>query len=316
MISNINERDFRGVDLNLLVTLLVLLRERSVSRAAERLHLGQPAVSGALSRLRSLFNDELLVRSGGQMLPTPRALELERTLGQALGDVHAALFQVPAFDPRTIVRTVTIGMPDWVDTWLLPPLLAALSRDAPNVRVRIVETDPYTVSDMLANESIELAVGAFDQGPPWQRRVGLASMTYRCVGRPEVFAGSGKMTLEDYIGLPQLLVSHRGSFEGRVDKALAGLGLKRNVMYTSPHFSSLPRVLQQVRAVAAVPGGLAPIWEHDFGLKSVAIPLDLPAIDIALVSHAARDKDGFVQWVAGLVREIVPGLSAGGADIG
>ena len=214
MINNINENDFRGVDLNLMVTLMVLLRERSVSRAAERLHLGQPAVSGALARLRGLFDDELLVRTGGAMLPTPRALELERSMGQALYDMHLALFQPPSFDPLTVARTVTIGMPDWIDTWLLPPLLAALSRKAPHVRVRVLETDPYTVSDMLAKEEIELAIGAFDQGPPWKRRAGLASMAFRCVGRPDVIGRGGKMTLAEYTGLSHLLVSHRGGVRG------------------------------------------------------------------------------------------------------
>ena len=314
MINNINENDFRGVDLNLMVTLMVLLRERSVSRAAERLHLGQPAVSGALARLRGLFDDELLVRTGSAMLPTPRALELERSMGQALYDMHLALFQPPSFDPLTVARTVTIGMPDWIDTWLLPPLLAALSHKAPHVRVRVLETDPYTVSDMLAKEEIELAIGAFDQGPPWQRRAGLASMAFRCVGRPDVIGRGGKMTLAEYTGLSHLLVSHRGAFEGRVDKALATLGLSRNVVYTSPHFSSLPRVLQRVDAVAAVPGGLAPIWENDFGLLSAAIPLNLPTIEIALVWHATRDKDVFVQWVCGIVKDLVPGLAADSFD--
>lgn len=116
------------------------------------------------------------------------------------------------------------------------------------------------------------------------------------------------------LDMPDQLVSHRGAFEGRVDKALATLGLSRNVVCASPHFSSLPRVLQRVDAVAAVPGGLAPIWENDYGLVSAAIPLELPTIEIALVSHATRDKDVFVQWVGDLVKEIAPGLATGALD--
>ena len=139
-------------------------------------------------------------------------------------------------------------------------------------------------------------------------------MQFRCVGHRDILASGAKMTLADYIGLPHLLVSHRGAFEGRVDKALATLGLSRNVVCASPHFSSLPRVLQRVDAVAAVPGGLAPIWENDFGLLSAAIPLDLPTIEIALVWHATRDKDVFVQWVCGIVKDLVPGLAADSFD--
>ena len=187
-------------------------------------------------------------------------------------------------------------------------------RSCTGVRVRILDTDPYTVADMLARETIELGIGTFDAGPPWQRRAPLASMTFCCVGRPDVIGRRGALTLEDYVGLPHLLVSHRGAFEGRVDRAVATLGLTRNVVYTSPHFSSLPRVLQQVDAVAAVPAGLAPIRERDFGLVSTPIPLAMPTLDIALVSHAARERDVFVQWVGDVVKEVVPRIAADGRN--
>src|SRR5689334_21572226 len=116
MIGTIRERDFRGVDLNLLVTLLVLMRERSVSKAAACLHLGQPAVSGALARLRELFHDELLVRGKGGMQPTQRGLELQSALAPALVELQAVVSDAPAFDPARSDRSFVIGMPDWIDT--------------------------------------------------------------------------------------------------------------------------------------------------------------------------------------------------------
>jgi DNA-binding transcriptional LysR family regulator len=163
---------------------------------------------------------------------------------------------------------------------------------------------------MLAKDALDFAIGAFDRGPPWQTRRLLGAMKFRCVGHPDVIGRSGIMTLHQYVALSHLLVSHRGSFEGRVDIALAKLGLARNVAYTSPHFSSLPRVLQQVKAVAAVPEGLTPIWERDFGLASATIPLDLPLIEIALVHHGARDNDPLVQWICSIVDDLIKGVLA------
>ncbi|MDH0738501.1 LysR family transcriptional regulator [Achromobacter spanius] len=120
MISNIRERDLRGVDLNLLVTLLVLLRERSVSKAAQCLYLGQPAVSGALARLRELFQDDLLVRTQGGMLPTPRGLELQSQLLPVLAEMQSVILQTPTFDAASSERRFTIGVMDWANDWLLP----------------------------------------------------------------------------------------------------------------------------------------------------------------------------------------------------
>lgn len=119
----IDERDFRSIDLNLLVVFHVLIRERSVSRAAERLFLGQPAVSAALSRLRKIFNDELLVRVGHSMEPTIKAFSLHAQLSPALAAVRATLIEQPDFNPAMQQRVFRIGMRDWVESWLMPGLL-------------------------------------------------------------------------------------------------------------------------------------------------------------------------------------------------
>src|SRR5215831_7121226 len=112
------ENDFRTIDLNLLVAFQVLVREKSVSRAAERLFLGQPAMSGALARLREVLQDEILVRTGRGMEPTTRALALSAQLAPGLESIRATLFAPPAFDPATQSRTFHLGMRDWVEAWL------------------------------------------------------------------------------------------------------------------------------------------------------------------------------------------------------
>jgi LysR family transcriptional regulator, mexEF-oprN operon transcriptional activator len=305
MIGTIRERDFRGVDLNLLVTLLVLLRERSVSKAAACLHLGQPAVSGALARLRELFHDELLVRGKGGMQPTQRGLELQSALAPALAELQAVVSDAPAFDPARSDRSFVIGMPDWIDTWLLPGLVARLAAEAPQARIAVVATDRFRIADMLLQEQLDLAIGAFPAGPAWQRSRPLATVPYCCVARPGVIGKKGTLTLKQFAALPHLMVTYRGAFHGTVDDALDALGLKRRIVCTSPRFSSLPRVLQQVPAIATVPQVLAPGWQRDFGLVRAAVPLKLPPSPVAIVHHASRDKDPALRWLCGLVEAVV-----------
>lgn len=303
--TDIRERDFRGVDLNLLITLHVLLRERSVSRAAACLHVGQPAVSGALARLRAVFGDPLLVRIPGGMRPTPRALALQAALVPVLQGIQALITEEPAFDPGATQRTFRIGLPDWVDAWLLAPLLARLHRDAPDARVQVLITDRFRLPDMLAREEVDFAVGGFHGAPGWQLQRPLATVHYCCMHRPGLLGDDQALTLDRYVALPHLLVTYRNALEGTVDEALRTLGRSRHVAYTSPRFSSLPRVLQQVPAIATVPDVLAPSWQRDFGLVRAPAPLELPPIEVVIAFHAAREQDPALRWLFEVIASIV-----------
>lgn len=128
---------FNKLDLNLLVALNALLTERNISRAAEKLYLSQPATSGALSRLRAYFNDELLVPSGRQLTLTPRAKELIEPVREVLMRIDTTIAAQPQFDPATESRVFTLLVSDYTTTVLVPPLLAALYREAPNLRIRL-----------------------------------------------------------------------------------------------------------------------------------------------------------------------------------
>src|SRR5215475_521994 len=146
------ENDFKRLDLNLLVAFQVLVRERSVSRAAERLFLGQPAMSGALARLRQAFRDKILVRTGRGMEPTTKALALYAQLTPALESIRATLLEQPVFDPATQSRTFHLGMRDWVETWLMPGLVAHVQRAAPQVRIAVRASDAQLGARMLQDD--------------------------------------------------------------------------------------------------------------------------------------------------------------------
>lgn len=307
---SIKESHFRGVDLNLLVTLSVLLCERSVSRAAARLHLGQPAVSGALARLRELFDDPLLVRTAQGMAPTERALELERHLMPALAQIEAALLQRREFDPLTSDRTFVVGMPDWVELWLAPRMLAQLSELAPQVRLSIVPTDPFRGTDMLERNEMDLGVGPFAKGPAWRRECGLRTMGFRCVYGAAPLDGDKCLSLPDYLRFPHVLVSYRGAFDSAADAWLATEGHARHVCYSSARFASVPAILQRIAALATVPEVLAEQWCMAHGLRQLSSPVPMPDFNVAAMWTTARDSDAGLRWLV----ELIAGLAAEGGD--
>lgn len=300
----ISENDFRGVDLNLMVTFLVLMHERSVSAAAHKLFLGQPAVSGALARLRQLFGDELLVRGTRGMEPTPRALELEAAIAPALTMLQQAIAVPPAFDPASAERLFVVGMPDWVEHWLMPALLARVREQAPHVRIVLKESNPFAVSDMLDKDEIELGVAAMRPGPRWQRLRPLRAMGFRCVYDPRQLPFKGDVTLAQYVAVPHLLVSYRGAVEGPTDAVLAGLGLRREVRYTTPRFSSVPGVLAASAIVATVPEVLAHRWAAAGQLASSAVPVALERFTVSMGWHARRDDDAALHWLMGVIEDV------------
>lgn len=302
-IMGISENDFRGVDLNLMVTFLVLMRERSVSAAAHKLFLGQPAVSGALARLRQLFGDELLVRGTRGMEPTPRALDLAAAIEPAVALLQKAIAVPPAFDPASSERLFVVGMPDWVEHWLMPGLLTRVRRLAPRVRIVLKESNPFAVGDMLDKDEIELGVAALRTGPRWQHQRPLREMGFRCVYDQRQLPFAGAVTLAQYVAVPHLLVSYRGAVEGTADAVLAGLGLRRDVCYTTPRFSAVPGVLGENAIVSTVPEVLADRWAAAGLLASSALPIAMDRFTVSMAWHARRDDDAALHWLMGVIED-------------
>ncbi|WP_179958449.1 LysR family transcriptional regulator [Chitinimonas arctica] len=306
--TTIKEIDFRRVDLNLLVTLLVLLRERSVSRAADKLYLGQPAVSAALARLRTLFDDPLLVRSAQGMVPTVKARELEAALEPVLASLQSVLFEPTVFEPSEAERTFVLGMPDWVEIWLMPLLFTRLQQLAPGLRIAVKTADPFQFQAMLDRDEIALAIqpsrSTFDSGTPLRYAQPLRKMGFACTYDPQRIALAPPLTLDQFLAFPHLLVSYRAANEGVVDGALAEQGLARRVAYTTPHFGVLPNLLRQLPALACVPEVLAAHWRQYFGLATSPIPLTLPSFTVGLIWHATRDRDPALCWLRAQIEAI------------
>jgi len=303
----INENDLRRLDLNLLVAFQVLVREKSVSRAAERLFLGQPAMSGALARLREVFQDEILVRTGRGMEPTTKALTLYAQLTPALEAIRDTVFERPAFDPATQSRTFHLGMRDWVETWLMPELMARVQQAAPRVRIGVRASDAQLGARMLQNEEMDLGVSVFHDGPPWQRREQFAAMGYRCVYDGNRLGICSPLTLEEYLAYPHLVTPSQTGFRGPVDDELVAGSRRRKVIYTTSRFAALPLILRRAAVIATVPEPPARQWAEVFGLTSGPVPVRIAPFAISMIWHAKREGDAGLQWLRGVVRDVVQG---------
>ncbi|ELY3467569.1 LysR family transcriptional regulator [Cronobacter universalis] len=301
----IKENDFRKIDLNLLIAFAVLFREQSVSLAADKLHLGQPAVSGALARLRDMFDDPLFIRSGHRMQPTARAVALHGELMPLLEQLQSALFQQAEFHPQQANATITLGMTDWVEMWLMPQLIPALREAAPGVRLNVVASSPFSDPRRLEEGELDMAISVAQAGPRWQEREVLVSMPFVTLWHPSQLSLAAPLTLDDYVREPHLMVTYREATSSLIDTLLARQGARRSICYTTPHFAGLPGLLMQMPALATVPAGLCDMWQTAWGLSASPVPLDVPPFEVALLWHQRHNSDPALMWLRGFIQRLV-----------
>lgn len=305
MIDDINEIDFRKTDLNLLPVFSALLKERSVTRAARRLYLGQPAVSAALARLREMFKDELFLRTSTGMEPTARALELAERLGPALEIIHCELFGAPHFDPAAAERTFRLGMPDSIEVVLSPSLIGFIRREAPGVRVAVRLAGHEQGARLLDDQEIDLGISRFTATSNWHRQENLFREGYACLFDGARLGIPAPIGLEDYLALPHLLMSFSGDFEGVVDEALARHKLRRRVLLSTTRFSALPFILKESDAIATLPTSMAYRCAEAFQLTLSPTPIAIETFIVSMLWHARHDRDPGHIWLRETVRSIV-----------
>ncbi|HEY6877056.1 MAG TPA: LysR family transcriptional regulator [Polyangiales bacterium] len=299
------------VDLNLLVVFDVLARERSVTRAAERLGVTQSALSHALRRLRALLRDPLLVRGHGGMLLTPRAEALIVPLRSGLHALSRALHEQTAFDPGSARRTFTIASPDLFDVLVVPALLARVRELAPNVDINIVSHAAPELAQRLETGDVDLAVvphvDRSRSQPPLPRPQGLLQKTlfrdrYACLLRSDHPALKKRtLTLQQYASLSHALVAPRGDGLGQVDEALAERGLRRRIALRMPHFLAALAIVARSDLVLTAPTALAAVGDPGLGVTAIAAPLPLPSHSINLLWHERFDTDPALRWLRTLL---------------
>lgn len=288
-------------DLNLLRVLDALLRERNVSRAAERLSLSQPAVSNALNRLRELLDDPLLVRVGRVMQPTPRALGLEAPIRDALQQIEHTLNAGDFFDPATSRQRFVIAVTDYVELICMPALMAHLAQAAPGIQLAIEHLTPSLPADALDDGELDLVLGRFVDVPARFHTRHWASETLRvAVRRGHPLIGE-RLDLPGFLRLRHLWV-HGGQTRGMVDQWLEDQGLERDVVYTTPNYLQAAHIVASSDLAAVLPTQLARHFANLLPLQLLELPFDLGTFRLDIVSIAQRERDAALQW---LIEQIV-----------
>jgi DNA-binding transcriptional LysR family regulator len=294
-------------DLNLLVTLEVLLAEGSVARAARRLRLSPSAMSRALARLRQTTGDPLLVRAGRGLVPTPRALELRGRVGQLVQEGEAVLRPAGKLDPARLDRTFTLRTSEGFVENFGPALLARIGAEAPRVRLLFVPK-PDKDSTPLREGSVDLETGVVEPTTgPEVRTLALFRDRYIGVVRKGHPLGKGRMTPARYAAGRHITVSRRGLDPEPIDEVLAALGLKRGVVVAIVGgFATALALARGTDLIASVPerhtGNLRA------GMHSFPLPVSPPDFTVSLLWHPRNDADPAHRWLRGLVREACAGV--------
>lgn len=303
-----NERNFSGVDLNLLVVFAVVMRERSTTRAGQRLFLSQSAVSHALRRLRAIFEDELFVRVSLGVAPTPRAEALYSELLPCLDTLETQLTRREVFVPAQSERTFRLGLPSSLDACLTPVLLDRLATSAPSINLIIRPVDRYTGSRMLDDEEIDVGVAVFPEIGTWHRKHEIGPRNFACLFDSERLGIEAPITLDQYLSHSHVLTSFMGDRTGMTDAALAALGLARRVLVSTPDFSSTPFYLAKTHAIATLPAYAARVFADRLGLTYSPIPFAVPDFMLSMIWHARLDGNPGHIWFRTLVADAVAPL--------
>ncbi len=295
------KNDIRALDLNLLKALDALLDEGSVTRAAQRLSLTQPAVSGMLTRLRDYFGDPLFVRTSHGMVPTLRASELSMPVKQILTDI-AILLKPMQFDPMTAELTYTLVATDYALKAVVVPLIAALKQHAPRIRIAVRSVDSERMYQQLSRGEVDLALVTPQTTPDDLHGRALYQEEYVCVARSHhPLAAASEMTLEQFCEQEHILVSTEGRFMGVTDEALAELSLTRRVGVSVNSFLVIPDILRSTDMIAVVPGRMVPV---DSDLAIIPLPLNVPGFTKSMAWHERTHRDPAHQWIRALCVEI------------
>ena len=307
MIQVMNVIDLMSADLNLLLVLYVLLQERSVSRSAQRLGRTQSAMSHALSRLRELFGDPILVRVGNSMVPTPLARSLEAPLHALLVQTGQLLTRREVFDPSSLDRRFTVATTDMGEFVLFPALLERLREVAPGVRLAIVDGAQNT-EDLIAKGAIEMAVGTFFEARGGLVLKKLYDESFHCLV-PEALDVELPLSLDAFAALDHALITPRNSDGGVVDVALAKVGLERRVVYRSTHFVSAAWVAAHNGLLLTLPSRPAHLLARNLPIRLAEPPLRLPRFTLSIAFHELHRGDPAHQWLRETMVEVAAGLS-------
>jgi DNA-binding transcriptional LysR family regulator len=286
------------VDLNLLVAFAALFEERSVTVAAQRIYLGQPAMSAALGRLRILFDDALFIRVGREMRPTAKAEAIAPGIFAALHQVQQTLQSHQTFTPASDSRNFAIGSPDYMSFVMLPKLITHCQETAPHLNFRMIEFEKDLVGDLLEKGTVDLAIGVFPHPPRQTLCMPLFQEYFVGIARKHHPALLQKpMSLEVFSNLSHALHTIRRDQVGEVDRVLALHGLQRRVALTVPHMLVLPSIIASTDLITVIPSRMAQYFLRIDEIEAFDLPIGLPPWTVSMLWSPLSDRDEGSRWL-------------------
>jgi len=293
------------LDLNLLVVLEAVLRERSVARAARVLHVTPSAISNSLARLREALADPLVIRSGRGVVPTPRAAELLPRLSHTLRELERAV-QGGSFDPATSTQRFTLALADAGQIAQVPLLASDFARRLPRAKLRIVGIDTLLSSGGLAGTEVDLAVAALPEAGPGIHQISLyteRSMLVSRRGHPLAGHASSKQRLATLRHVDVQVAPGRGYRE--LEATYARLGIAREVAVVVPNFVAAVAIVAQTDFVATLPHGVVQRLGKTFGLRELSPSAPRVESELKLAWHARTEHDAAMRVFRDLVTAAV-----------
>jgi DNA-binding transcriptional LysR family regulator len=297
-----HDRVLASIDMNLLVVLRALLSERHVTRAAARVGLSQSATSHALSRLREVYGDPLLVRSGRTLCLTPRAARLLPALERGLGALEGCLAGEPEFEPSTARRTFTIGTSDYLQALLMGPLLRQLAASAPGVDLSVVVFP--NLRELVESGALDLALTVPGQETRAASQAPLFDDEFVCMVRRDHPQIRKAPSLEKYLAQRHVVVAPSGTPGSLVDSVLAERGLERRVALRVTNFLIAPVVVCETDFINTMPVRLARQLARTYPLRLLRPPIELPRFDYCMFWHPRLDHDPAQRWLRTFVASV------------
>lgn len=293
---------FDSFDLNLLRVFEIVMRERSVTKAAVVLGRTQSAISHSINKLRYMFKDELFTRDGGSMRPTPRALELLVDFADPLAALRAAMGRYQTFDPSETKRNFRIGLTDYHSFLLLPRFIQEFAKQAPEATLNVIPVTAAEVADLIHSRQLDCAlIGSFIQDDPSLVKTELGEDRLLCA----VWSGSrlakGPLTLDRYLAASHVQISSDGLSEGLADIALQKRGLSRRVVATFSNYLMMPWVVRGTELLTHCGDNMVQLLEDGSEITLLQPPLPIPNVAVYLISHRLVITDPAIIWLKAFI---------------
>lgn len=293
------------LDLNLIAVFDALIREQSVSRAADELGMSQSAMSHALKRLRGFFDDPLFVKTGEGMKPTPRASALAGSVLSVMGTIRSDLLVSARFDAAKAKRVFSLCMTDMGELVFLPPLIDALREQAPGCGIRTIQLPPKQIFSALESGNVDLAIGSLYAIPPGLFQQQLFTHPFVTIVNRRNRRIGPVLTEDMFFEMQHIVVSLAEKADQYYDGVIDEYGRARRIFLATPHFLAVPLLIaQNVDLIATVPRELGRIFSEYKAIRMVETPLQLPRFALRQHWHPRFHHDEANSWLRHLVKEI------------